>query len=527
MPLITERWADRTHFIALGLVAIGLPLSKILLSIGGILLALEWLIGGDLRERSEKAFRDPVVLCFLAFYGIHLVGLFYSSDMEEASKELRVKLPLLLFPLAIGGRGEQATLRPLFFTFIAAFFLSSILSYLEWKGWIELPWESGEDPTLFISAIRLSLMGCLTLFFSGFLIKEERTPLLRILLLLSIAWTLFFMSILATAISMVVIGALLLFLILRWWRRSRRTWLLFLLGGIIFLPTAYLTWEVRDHYRVAESPVNDTTQLPERTPRGAPYDHHPEDGALENNHYVWLYVSEPELQKAWNARSELPFSGKDRKGNLLKATLIRYMSSKGLKKDAAGMEKMSEADIRRVENGVANLARHRMNPLRKRIRKVIFEIDRYMLGRDPSGNSVTQRFEFWRAGSYLIKENPIWGVGTGDVKNAFERAYKKIGTDLDPEYRRLAHQQFMSCWIAWGIPGFILLLLLLFLPPARKGAFHDPFYCIFFITLFLSFFTEDTLGTQVGVTLFTFWNCVLLFGRRSKGPPPVQDERPS
>jgi hypothetical protein len=523
MPLIPQPWADRLHFLALGLITVGLPLSRFLMSLGMILLVLEWLLGGGIGERTRKAFSDPALLWLLAFFGIHLLGLLHTTDLQEAFEGIRVKLPLLLLPITVRGRSNGVGRYPFVIAFMGAFFLSSFLSYLGWVRFLDLPWQAGQEATLFISAIRLSLMGCMALFFASFLIEEKQKRGTALLLLLFMLWTLFYLSVLATGISMLVILALCLYQLDRWRRTRKRTLPLILMIGLVLAPGGYLLWEVQDFYALDGSPLNRSKGLPERTANGGVYDHDLDDRAIENGYYVRRFICEPELKKAWNARSKIPFSGKDREGNILQATLIRYMSSKGLKKDAEGMKKMDRTDIQRVENGVANLALHRMNPVRKRVRKAIFEIDRYLLGRDPSGNSITQRFEYWRAGWHIIEKNPFIGVGTGDLNREFAKAYEEIDTQLDPEYRHRAHLQFMTCWIAWGPLGFLVFLASLFIPPLRKKAFRNPFFCVFFITLFLSFLTEDTLETQAGVTLFALWNSLLLFKGRKADP----NERPS
>lgn len=527
MGLIAPGRAYRLHTIALLLIAIGLPLSRFLMSVGGILLALEWAFGGHLGQRLRKASSDPAVISLLALYAIHLFGLLYSSELDRALQDLRIKLPLLIFPLAMGGRKDDVPFRPVLLAFFIAFFLSSSISSLAWMDRMELPWKTGDDPTLFISAIRLSLIGCMSFFFALFWMKESKEPRTKILLGAFSAWTLFYLALLATGISMLVMLVLFLYVLDLWRRRVSHSIPMLLIIASLLLPALYLGWETNDFYHVAESPLNEKQELPERTDEGNPYQHHPGKEALENGYYVHLFVCRPELEKAWNSRSDIPFEGKDREGNLLETTLIRYMSSKGLKKDAEGMQKMSEADIERVENGVANIALHRMNPVRKRVRKVLFELDQYVRGQDPSGNSVTQRFEYWRAGFWIVQENPWTGVGTGDLKKAFDRAYEAIDTKLEEEHRHRAHQQFLTSWIAWGPLGFLVLMGALFIPALRKGGFRDPYYTVFFLTLFLSFLTEDTLETQAGVTLFAFWNCFLLFRKGADPRKDPQKERSS
>lgn len=527
MPLIPQAWSERIHYLALCLIAFGLPLSRSIMSIGVGVLVFEALFGPKLQLRIKRAFKDPAVLSLIGIYLIHILGLIHTQAMDRAFDDLRIKLPLLLFPLAMGGREDRIRPDGILIAFFLGFLLSSIPSYLEWMGWIQLPWSTTKDPTLFISAVRLSLMGTSILFFAMLLFRDRKWKGWRMALLLLIAWTLFYLGNLATGISIVVFLALTLYFLERWRRRTKSFLPPILMGSLLILPLLYFAWEMNDFYQVKESPLNERKDPNEMTAQGNAYTIHTKDGPLENGYYVRLYICEPELKKAWNARSEIPFKGKDRQGNELRSTLIRYMTSKGLKKDAEGMEAMSKADIERVENGVANIAHYRMNPVRQKLRSVIFEIDRYWKGFDPSGNSVTQRFEFWRAGLWIVAQHPWTGVGTGDLTPAFDRAYRAIDTELDEDYWMRAHQQFFTFWIAFGPLGLLLFLFGLLYPPYLKKVYRDPFYMVLFITLFLSFLTEDTLESQAGVTLFAFWNCFFLFRSKLKGGPDERIERPS
>ena len=62
--------------------------------------------------------------------------------------------------------------------------------------------------------------------------------------------------------------------------------------------------------------------------------------------------------------------------------------------------------------------------------------------------------------------------------------------------------------------GVILLICFLFTlvyPFLENKNSHTILYQIFFIIIFFSLFTEDTLETQVGITLYAFFNSFLLF----------------
>ena len=93
-----HRWI---YLGALGLIAIGLPLSKAFMSIGGIALAVNFILEGHFRSRFRRLMQQPVPTLFIAFYLLHILSIFWSSDLDRALWDLRVRLPLLLFPLVI------------------------------------------------------------------------------------------------------------------------------------------------------------------------------------------------------------------------------------------------------------------------------------------------------------------------------------------------------------------------------------------------------------------------------------------
>lgn len=69
-----------------------------------------------------------------------------------------------------------------------------------------------------------------------------------------------------------------------------------------------------------------------------------------------------------------------------------------------------------------------------------------------------------RASLYLIKEHPIFGIGTGDAPDLYQQAYDELDSPLDLSYRRRAHNQYLSITVAFGAVGLLLFLAVLLLP---------------------------------------------------------------
>jgi O-antigen ligase len=70
-------------------------------------LLLFWIVNGDFRNSLGGLRRKKILLLFIGFYLLHLVGLLYSDNLFNAYKELEKKIPLLLFPLIIASINDE------------------------------------------------------------------------------------------------------------------------------------------------------------------------------------------------------------------------------------------------------------------------------------------------------------------------------------------------------------------------------------------------------------------------------------
>jgi len=183
-----------------------------------------------------------------------------------------------------------------------------------------------------------------------------------------------------------------------------------------------------------------------------------------------------------------------------------------LRKDANGMKQLRPEEIRAVEHGVANylyMERFRLYP---RIYEVIWEIDRYRMGYDPNDKSIVQRYLYLEAGWEIARQHLLFGVGNGDVKQAFQDYYESTDSPLKEIRRRRAHNQYLTFMISFGIPGMIICLFSLVAPIflARRG--RSFLATGFMILLLISMVNEDTLETATGVVFTAFFYSIFIFG---------------
>lgn len=509
------------YFLGVILMAIGLPSSKFLMSVSSFVLLINWLIEGRFKQKIQALRQHKSALFLSSIVVLHIIGLAYSSDFSHGFKDVRIKLPLLFLPLIYASaiRFSKREFKTILYLFCASVTVVTVIGYFSYLGLIgDIPKE-GRELSLFISHIRLSLLICITVLVGLYFFSEEKflgKLFLGIVMLNGIHFMILMQSVTGVGVMLVLLT---LYLIYRFWTMKQLAYKVLILILAVLLPLGayfYVNGMVKSYFTVKDTPVNDIQNLPEQTALGNPYNHYSQNKQLENGNYVWLNISWDELNFEWNKRSEIKFDEQDQNGEPIKGTLIRYLTSKGLTKDAAGIARLSEQDIQMIESGRTTHVTY-SNPLEKRIHQIIFEFDVYKNTGNPSGHSVTQRIEFWKNGWAIIYENFWFGVGTGDVKSAYQEQYIKSGSLLDENSRHRAHNQYLTIFIAFGLIGFLWFIIALFSPLIlNKKVFSNFFFISFFVVFSLSFLAEDTLETQAGLSFFVFFYCFFLYANTSK-----------
>jgi hypothetical protein len=246
--------------------------------------------------------------------------------------------------------------------------------------------------------------------------------------------------------------------------------------------------------------------LPLNTALGNPYYHDYTSVDLQENGYpIYCFVQTDELRDTWNKRSTYNLDSIDQKGQFIHGTILRYMTSKGLTKDAAGVAKLTNDDIANIERGIPSVLNLK-GGLENRFRSLKAEISNPT---DPNGSSILQRLEYWETGFTIWKKNLLIGTGVGDLNDAFQTEYTRKNSKLKPEKRLRAHNQFLTYGISLGIVGLLIFIGFLFqfikLYFNNNQTSFSLLALSFWSIAVLSFLVEDTLETQMGVTFFAFF----------------------
>ncbi len=512
--LLSEKYHTYVYIFALILLVIGLPLSKFLMSLSQIILFCNWVLEGNLLNKftSFKNNKSALIICSLLL--LHLLGLFYTSDFTYAFKDIRIKAPLLVLPLILSTSKplSKRVIDAIMQFFVGAIIIGTIISTLILTGMLHREIVDIRSVSIFISHIRFALLICIALFISGYFIYFNTNVAFKLFWISVALWLITFLVI-TESITGLVAFCFSTFVVSGYAILTSKIKALkyaaFFMVSLIGIFVFYLSVKINNGS--VESEKIDFSKLETTTSRGNLYSHERDSKLTENGHYVWIYYCNNELEESWNNRSAIKFTEKDLKDNYINFTLMRFLASKGLRKDADAVNSLTEQEVKSIERGVANVNYQTLSSLEGRLHEISWELNLYKTTGDPNGHSITQRFEFWKAAIGIIKENIFFGVGTGDVQKAFEMQYEKMNSPLLKEWRLRAHNQYLSITVAFGIVGLLWFLITLFYPIFLSRKKIDYLYVTFLLIAIVSFLTEDTLETQAGVTFFAFFNSFLLF----------------
>ena len=503
------------YFVGLFLLIISLPLSRFSLSVAQFVIVVNWFWEAGYRKKLKSLRINKPAIVLISIYALHVVGLLYTNDFKFAINDLKVKIPLLVLPIIIATSKplsqKKIDLLLLFYigaTLVASFISLGILIFKDIGDIREI--------SPFISHIRMSLNICLAIFFAGYFVftKNSAHQIVRLSLILSMIWLAIFLVISESGTGIYVLIVASFFLAFYGLIQISSPGVKVLVVILAILVPVSILFYLNNTVKLYLTPYkNDLNNIEYYSAKGNPYYNDTISFRVENGSYIGLYVCDIELRETWNKRSKLDYDSSDEKGQQLKQTLIRYLNSKGLRKDEDGVNQLSDEDIRNIEQGIANIYYAKKISINSRIYKLLWEYQTVKRGGNPGGHSVVQRTEYWKASWAIIKCNFWFGVGTGDLDLAFKSQYEKMHSVLPLEYRHRSHNQFFAIWIAFGVFGFLWFVFSLFYPSIKRKMLFEYTYFIFFVVMILSMLVEDTLETQMGVTLYAFLNTLLLFGR--------------
>jgi len=542
---ITRRNIHRGIYLAsLCLIAVFLPLSRYMLSVSEIILAVNWVAEGGFRTKFSRLRSDRAAIAFILIYVLSVIGVIWSEDPGYAlTHDLLHKLPTLFMPLivatsALPGRKMTRVILLLFISSVV------VVSFIGFFIRLVQPALSFREASPFIPGIYLGLMVIIAAFQlpllarggSGKLQMKKRgdagegpipvpesavnLPLpawvitgSRNFFLTSLAlsaWLIFFLFHLRALSAVASFAAALLCLTAILAARSDKALVKILLPAIFIIVTALAIWPMVGIYRQTHAePRTDLSSLDSFTSRGNPYLHDTLNIIRENGTPVYLYIADEELREAWNEKSSLDYDRENLVGQELRATLFRYMSSLGLRKDSEGFIKLTDNDIAAVERGVTNHLNVDRPGFYVRVYEEMMSLYIYYKSsrQMTEWGSLTKRIDLWRASWEAFRERPLLGWGTGSILKAVEHGLQKNGSMLSGQNMK-PHNQFLCIMITLGVAGLIITVLLYAFFVLERKAHRSVMFILFLAVFLVNFLGNNSLESQPGQDLFVFFSLI-------------------
>ena len=471
------------------------------MSLGVILLFITWLVSPGI-IKGFKAFKKNIPAVLMAgLFLIHVIWLFNTSDFDYALKDLRVKLPLMILALVIGSIPiSRKQVKLIFLALSLGVWLACISGYVRY---VHLPegLHDYREIVQGVSHIRLSLL-MVTLVMAVFYFWKDLNRWWKLYGAAVILNTLVFFNIAQLATGSIILLLMLGFAVL--YSTIQKANLVLTLSTVLFLIIAvgagvFYSVNYYNNYFVASANGPSGT---ETTSLGSLYKEPIENDLVENGNKNFDFYADEEMVNAWNERSKIPMAA-DSEDLDLNYLLIRYLTSKGLRKDYEGVMSLSDKDIRNIENGYPNEIYAYESGLKLRFHTFMFGVHVYDATGRVTGSSFFQRVLYWKVAAKIIERNWLLGVGTGDIKDAMYNMHREMNFDLDERFWLRAHNQFLSFFAAFGIIGFVYFLYMFGYAMVKR---RKNFLALAFLVIaFASCLTEDTLETQAGVTFFAFF----------------------
>jgi len=504
------------HLLGFCTFTIGLSYGKALLSLGMLLMIANFLLEFKYKEAIHNLRSNKVFLFVFIFYLLFIIGLCWSIDFAAGIKELKSRLPLLAIPLIVGARPLMTfnQVKLIIFVFLGSIISTSVINYLCYNQIIgHRVYADIRDMSLFASHIRYGILIALGIgVFIHLMIAERKINWWYVTGILWLLYYNYFSQILTGTMSVtMVFFATIVYLVYRWKPIVSALLVASFCGLVAVLAFKFFNFE--------KHPVN-LSNAPKLTVNGNLYKHSNIAFSEINGLPLYANFCELELFNEWNNASKIHFYSYDRQGHPLMHTLVRYMTAMELSKDSAGFQSLSKKDIQNVEDGYT-YPTERNDHLMARIHGVRHQLINNF---DPNGHSLLQRFEYWKTSLIIIEKHWLLGVGTGGNQKAFNETYEATKSRLQPEKKFKSHNMYFSIIITYGIVGLILfcalLLYLFWISIKTNYLIGIQFMCV----LLASFFIEDTLETQLGISLFGFFVAMLIQHlRKSEETKPAQN----
>ncbi len=147
--------------------------------------------------------------------------------------------------------------------------------------------------------------------------------------------------------------------------------------------------------------------------------------------------------------------------------------------------------------------------LHNKLEYMRYDLNEYQKG-NINENSDAMRLLSMQIGMQMWRQNPLLGVGSGDLETETYSIYEKQYPQITVINRRVPHNQFIWVLAGTGLLGFALFLTAFFYPLIAQRYYQHGLFLILNLMIFSSFFTEDTFEEQMGSGFYLIFLLLLM-----------------
>ena len=523
--LVDNNW----FFVSLLVFAFFLPLSQALVSVGAGVMLFIALIEDSWGNKIKRIKENKILFSLPVIYSIYIISSLVSEKLSSSVYDLQKSLFFLVVPLAfiIGKNLNGRQKKFVFYAFSISVLISTFVAISNWLLFDNQEVFSVHDVSL-ISHIRFSFQLILAFWFIVLILQKNVSKLKKkhiLFLSIGAVYLLGFLVFQQSLTGLIaLVGSAFMYLILLFKQVSKqfRIYLFAFLFLLIGIPSAYIINAIQKFY---DFEIVDQNSIDKQTAKGNLYRHDFNNPMVENGNYVYLYVCQEEMKEEWDKISNVEYDSLDVNGYPLYSTLVRYLTSKGLRKDAEGVHSLDKNDIKNVENGIANIIyAEKKFSLYPRIYQTIWEYYTYKKTGNANQKSFSQRIEYAKAAISIIEQHPWTGVGTGRWKEEFKNFYIQNNSTLREEFYASSHNQYLNYMVKFGIIGFIVIMFLLVYPVIKTQKYSDRLFLLFLTFMFLANFADSNFESHMGSSFFVFFYCFFMIGESNYFELPWQKQ---
>ncbi len=513
---LTELIDSNYFFVSLLGFVFVLPLSEALVSVFAGVVFVTALIEDTSENKRNRIRSRRLLLMVPVIFFIYAVSSLLTLKYDHSFYDVQKVMFYLIFPLAfsLGKEVTQRQKRVVLYVFTAGVLIAIMAALVKWKL-IPHTGNFSVHTISLISHIRFSFQLILVIWFLVFigitnfrLSTRSHLALLFLLVLINLGYLAFQQS-LTGIVAFVASGIYFLYYLFTFTKGEYKVSLAVGLLLLIIVPAIYVQQVVKTFYQFDMVDVETIDQF---TAEGNPYSNDFGNRMVENGHFVGLYVCEDEMRREWNQVSEYKYDSMGLNGYPVYTTLVRYLTSKNLRKDAEGVKALKQKDIENIEQGMANVIFQKKCSLYPRIYQTVWEVYVYSQTGYSNHQSFSQRIEFAKAAITIIKKHPLLGVGTGKWKQEFALAFKENQSQLDQSLYASSHNQYLNYMVKFGLIGFVLIMFLIVYPVVKTKRYNDPLFMVMLVFMFFANFADSNLESHMGSSFFFFFYCFFITG---------------